>query len=253
MVNNSTNISKTNNYLSLLTLEHKNRLQHMTIEIKWRMMPVVQKYSPIIHSSVKTLWLIATQIWKYFCTYEPYNKCLSNRPIMLNDCYNCTAAATTKEVRNTGFGTRVMRRLTLVEQELPTLPEHLGSLSVFSEDGIAQSLVFCVECCVCLFFLSLYCLSSSIYSFSIKLFLFQNQTTNVHYYICNHCLSLLLFRFHTSRDVCDTFSFPFLQVHRLSPSIKMAVTISLNFLFKKCIILALLVFNLKKRSNFITW
>ena len=71
---------------------------------------------------------------------------------MLNDCYNCTAAATTKEVRNTGFGTRVMRRLTLVEQELPTLPEHLGSLSVFSEDGIAQSLVFCVECCVCLFF-----------------------------------------------------------------------------------------------------
>jgi hypothetical protein len=45
---------------------------------------------------------------------------------MLNDCYNCTAAATTKEVRNTGFGTRVMRRLTLVEQELPTLPEHLG-------------------------------------------------------------------------------------------------------------------------------
>jgi hypothetical protein len=60
MVNNSTNISKTNNYLSLLTLEHKNRLQHMTIEIEWRMMPVVQKYSPIIHSSVETLWLIAT-------------------------------------------------------------------------------------------------------------------------------------------------------------------------------------------------
>ena len=152
MVNNSTNISKTNNYLSLLTLEHKNRLQHMTIEIEWRMMPVVQKYSPIIHSSVKTLWLIATKIWKYFCTYELYNKCLSNRSIMLNDCYNCTAAATTKEVRNTGFGTRVMRRLTLVKQELPTLPGHLGSLSVFSEDGIAQSLVFCVECCVCLFF-----------------------------------------------------------------------------------------------------
>lgn len=82
----------------------------------------------------------------------------------------------------------------------------------------------------------------------IKSSLFHNQTTNVHYYTCNHCLSLLIFRFHMCRGVCDTFSFPFLQVHWLSPSITMAVTIPLKFLFKKCIILALLVFNLKKNK-----
>jgi hypothetical protein len=41
----------------------------------------------------------------------------------------------------TGFVTRLTRRVSLVEQELPTLPEHLSSPSVFSEVRVTRSLV----------------------------------------------------------------------------------------------------------------
>jgi hypothetical protein len=44
----------------------------------------------------------------------------------------------------TGFVTRLTRRVSLVEQELPTLPEHLSSPSVFSGLRVTQSLVLCV-------------------------------------------------------------------------------------------------------------
>ena len=53
----------------------------------------------------------------------------------------------------------------LVEQQLATLPEHLGLLPVFSLVRVARSLVFCVVFCRSLFvllsflFRSLYCLS----------------------------------------------------------------------------------------------
>jgi hypothetical protein len=44
----------------------------------------------------------------------------------------------------TGFVTRVKRRVPLVEQEMSTLPEHLGTSPVFSRVRVARSLVFCV-------------------------------------------------------------------------------------------------------------
>ena len=65
----------------------------------------------------------------------------------------------------TGFVSRLTRRVSLVEQELPTLPEHLSSTPVFSRVGVTRSLVFCVMFCRSLFVLlsffiwSLCCLS----------------------------------------------------------------------------------------------
>jgi hypothetical protein len=41
----------------------------------------------------------------------------------------------------TGFVTRLTRRMPLVEQELPTLPEHLSSPQVFSGARVTRSLV----------------------------------------------------------------------------------------------------------------
>ena len=49
--------------------------------------------------------------------------------------------------------TRVTRQVSLVEQELPTLLEHLSSLPVFREVHVAPSLVFCVMFCRSLFVL----------------------------------------------------------------------------------------------------
>jgi hypothetical protein len=59
----------------------------------------------------------------------------------------------------------------LVEQELPTLPEHLSSPPVFSGVPVTRSVVLCVKFCrslfVLLFFSFGYCVvcSSSIYRF----------------------------------------------------------------------------------------
>ena len=43
----------------------------------------------------------------------------------------------------TGFGTRLMRRVPLVGHKLPTLPERLSSLPVFSGVRVTRSLVLC--------------------------------------------------------------------------------------------------------------
>jgi hypothetical protein len=50
-----------------------------------------------------------------------------------------------------GFTTRFTRRVPLVDQELPTIPEHLSSLPVFSGVRVTRSLVLCVcfvDCCL---------------------------------------------------------------------------------------------------------
>ena len=47
----------------------------------------------------------------------------------------------------TGFITRVIRRVSLIEQELLSLPEHVCSTSVFSGVHVARSLVFWVVLC----------------------------------------------------------------------------------------------------------
>jgi hypothetical protein len=51
------------------------------------------------------------------------------------------------------FNRTVTWRVSHMEQELLTLPEHLSSLSVFSGLLVARSLVFCVVFCVSLFVL----------------------------------------------------------------------------------------------------
>ena len=58
----------------------------------------------------------------------------------------------------TGFVTRLTRRVSLVEQELLTLPEHLSSLPVFSGVRVTRSLVLyvcfvdrCLSFCTFLF------------------------------------------------------------------------------------------------------
>jgi hypothetical protein len=57
-----------------------------------------------------------------------------------------------------GFLTRVTRRISLVEQELATLPEHLRSPPVFSGVRFARSFVFCVLLDRCLVFFVLFLL-----------------------------------------------------------------------------------------------
>jgi hypothetical protein len=77
------------------------------------------------------------------------------------------------------FVTRLTRRVPLVEHELPTLPEHLSSPSVFIGVRVTQSLVLCV-CFVnrCLSFCTfsfgrcVVC-SSSIYGFWLPLWYLQ--------------------------------------------------------------------------------
>ena len=60
----------------------------------------------------------------------------------------------------TGFVTRLTRRVSLVERELHSIPEHLSSSPVISEVRVARSLVFCVcfvDCCLsfCIFLLAI--------------------------------------------------------------------------------------------------
>jgi hypothetical protein len=63
------------------------------------------------------------------------------------------------------FITRLTRRVSLVEQELLTLPEHMSVHPVISEVHVARSLILCVMFCTSLFvllsisFWSLFCLS----------------------------------------------------------------------------------------------
>jgi hypothetical protein len=71
----------------------------------------------------------------------------------------------------TGFVTRLTRRVSLVEQELLTLPEHLSSLPVFGEVRVTRSLVLrecfverCLSLCTSSFGHCVVC-SSSIYAF----------------------------------------------------------------------------------------
>jgi hypothetical protein len=62
----------------------------------------------------------------------------------------------------TGFVTRSIRRVPLVEQEFLTIPEHLRSPPVFGEVRVTRSLVLCVcfvDRCLPFFFWPLCCLS----------------------------------------------------------------------------------------------
>ena len=93
------------------------------------------------------------------------------------------------------FVTRLTRRVSLVDQELLTPPEHLSSLPVLSGVSVTQSLVFCVclvdncwsfcpfsfgHCVVC---------SSSIYGLCLPIWYLQSLL------IKSRCLLYLLFFF----------------------------------------------------------
>ena len=94
-----------------------------------------------------------------------------------------TMVITTRNKWNeyTGFVTRLTRRESLMEQELPTLPEHLSSSPDFSRVRITRSLV--VYVCFadrCLFFCTFsfgHCVvcSSSIFGFWLHLWYLQTR------------------------------------------------------------------------------
>jgi hypothetical protein len=131
----------------------------------------------------------------------------------LVDRYGISASQMTTDMfhLSLGFVTRLTRRLSLVEQELPTLPEHLSSPPVFSRVRVTQSLIVyacCVDQCLsfCTFSVGLYVVcSSSIYEFwlpfgILRLFLSKSYPRGFHV-ILSFC-----------RRVCDIDFIFFLSV-----------------------------------------
>ena len=89
--------------------------------------------------------------------------------------------------------TRIIRRVSQLERELLTLPEHMSSPPVFSGVRVTRSFVLCV-CFVnrCLSFCTFsfdHCVSSSIYGFWLALWYIQTllvETCNMHFYVFNN-------------------------------------------------------------------
>jgi hypothetical protein len=82
----------------------------------------------------------------------------------------------------TGFITRITQRVPLAEQQLPTLPEHLSSPSVFTGVRVTRSLVLyvcfvdrCLSFCTFSFGHCVVC-SSSIYGFWLPLLVSSNSS-----------------------------------------------------------------------------
>jgi hypothetical protein len=92
----------------------------------------------------------------------------------------------------TGFVARLTRRVSLVEQELPTLPEHMSSPPIFSGVRVTRSfLMLCCSLFVLLSFLfwPLCCLSF----FDLRILnisLISSNSSN-----CTHCVNLVLVLF----------------------------------------------------------
>jgi hypothetical protein len=88
----------------------------------------------------------------------------------------------------TGFVTRLTRRMPLMEQKLPTLPEHLSSPQILSRVCVIRSLVLYV-CFVdrcfpfCTFYFGHCVVCSSIYGFWIPLWYLQTLLTQMIIYI----------------------------------------------------------------------
>ena len=95
--------------------------------------------------------------------------------------------------------TRVTRRMSLVEQELPTLPEHLSSPPIFSGVRVTRSLVLYV-CFVWSLFVLLYFFFwplCYLFFFDIRTLIAPLVSSNSSYqlslYIVTTCLMLLYF------------------------------------------------------------
>ena len=90
-------------------------------------------------------------IWILFMTIQHY---VINFVYITNDHrYVPLVVSTCRSFSRSWLITRVTRQVSLVEQELSTLLEHLSSLPVFREVNVARSLVFCVMFCRSLFVL----------------------------------------------------------------------------------------------------
>jgi hypothetical protein len=109
--------------------------------------------------------------------------CKSNLQIQINDKER---SVTVCSVSMTHFV--LTRRVPQVEQELPTIPEHLSSAPVFSGFHVTRSLVICVcflDRCLsfCTFPFGHYVVcSSSIYRFWLPLWYLQTLLVS---YMCN--------------------------------------------------------------------
>ena len=64
-------------------------------------------------------------------------------------------------------------RVQRMEQELPTLPEHLSSPAVFSGIRVARTFVFCAMFCRSLFLLFLLVIASSALQFTVSAYPFD--------------------------------------------------------------------------------
>ena len=113
------------------------------------------------------MWIIGTR--NSTCTprlrWPLWNICVTNVRLVVN-----TSRSFPRSWHITGFVTRLTRRVSLVEQELPTLPEHLSSLPDFSGVRVTRSLVLyacfvdrCLSFCTFCFDHCTVC-SSSIYN-----------------------------------------------------------------------------------------
>ena len=79
-----------------------------------------------------------------------------------------------------GFVTRLTRRVSLVEQELPTLPQHLSSPPIFSEVPVTRSLVLCGMVCKSLFvlFYVSFCPLCCLFFFDIRILIAPLVSSN---------------------------------------------------------------------------
>jgi hypothetical protein len=92
-----------------------------------------------------------------------------------------------------GFVTRLTRRVSLVEQELLTLPEILNSPPVFGGVHVTRSAVLfvcCLSFCTFSFGQCVVC-TSSIYRFSLPLSYPQTPFTTIDGVVDHHCLNFL--------------------------------------------------------------
>ena len=107
------------------------------------------------------------------------SKLMKWKTIKMQYCRNSSNVFSVYTRLITGFVTRLIRRVPLVEQELLTLPEHLSSPLVFSEVRVTRSLVLyvcfvdhCLSVCTFSFGHCVVC-SSSIYGFWLPLWYLQ--------------------------------------------------------------------------------
>ena len=118
--------------------------------------------------------------------YKPVRPCSVQFLVILDGRYGISVSQMTTDMFRsfphswliTGFVTRLTRRMSLLEQELLTIPEHLGSPPVYSGVRVTRSLVLCacfVDHCLsfCTFSFDHCVVCSSIYDSDYLLGIFK--------------------------------------------------------------------------------